>query len=110
MQFTFEILQKAQAAKSAAELLTIAGENGIPMTAEEAENYFTRLHRKGALADEELDNVSGGCGGDDDGAITMMKCANCGDWGRWKGNFMTGSTYECPVCHHNTYVGLYLEG
>lgn len=32
------------------------------MTAEEAAKYFAELHKTGELSDEELDNVSGGCG------------------------------------------------
>ena len=65
MNFTQEQLTKAKAAKSAEELLALAKENGLELTEEEAKNYFEQWHKKGELADEELDNVSGGCGGPD---------------------------------------------
>ena len=65
MNFTPEQLTKAKAAKSAEELLALAKESGIEMTEEEAKNLFAKLHAEGELADDELGNVSGGCGGDE---------------------------------------------
>ena len=62
MKFTVEQTEKAKTAKSAEELFALAKENGIEMTEEEAEKYFAELHKEGELADDELDNVSGGCG------------------------------------------------
>lgn len=63
MKFTDEQLVKAKAAESAEELLALAKEAGIEMTAEEADKYFAELHKEGELSDDELDNVSGGgCG------------------------------------------------
>ena len=44
------------------ELLSMAKAENIEMTAEEAESAFTKLHKTGELSDEELDNISGGCG------------------------------------------------
>ena len=45
--------------------MSLAKENGIELTAESAASYFERLNSKtGELSDSELDNVSGGCGGD----------------------------------------------
>ena len=64
MELTKEMIEKAKTAKSAAELLEIAKAEGIEMTVEEAEMRFAELNKKGELADEELDNVSGGCGPD----------------------------------------------
>lgn len=64
MKFTSEQLAKAKAAKSAEELLALSEENGLKLSEEEAEKLFARWHKEGALADEELDNVSGGCGED----------------------------------------------
>lgn len=60
MEFTKEMMKKAKAAKSAAELLEMAKAEGVEMTAEEAEVRFAELNKNGELADEELDNVSGG--------------------------------------------------
>lgn len=55
-----ELLEKAKAAASAEELMALAKESGVEMTAEEAKAYFDRLHWSGELSDEELANVSGG--------------------------------------------------
>lgn len=63
MEITNELLVKAKAAKSTEELIAIAKENGVELTEEEAAKYFAELHKDGELADNELDNVSGGCGG-----------------------------------------------
>ena len=60
MEFTKEMIEKAKAAKSAEELLELAKAEGVEMTAEEVEVRFAELNKKGELADEELDNVSGG--------------------------------------------------
>ena len=65
MNFTQEQLTKAKAAKSVEELLALAKENGLELTEEEAKNYFEQWHKEGELADEELNNVAGGCGSPD---------------------------------------------
>ena len=65
MNFTPEQITKAKAAKSVEELLAIAKENGMELTEEEAAKYFAEWHKEGELSDEELNNVSGGCGSDD---------------------------------------------
>ena len=69
-----ELLTRAKAAKTAEELLTLAKENGIEMTAEEAQKIFAQLHsQSGELSDDELDNVSGGaCYGRDDCLMTTI--------------------------------------
>ena len=65
MIFTQEQLEKAKRAKSTEELLSLAEENGVALTGEEAAKYLAGLHREGELSDDELDNVAGG-GCDDD--------------------------------------------
>ena len=73
MKFTPEQLTKAKAAKSAEELIALAKENGIELTEEEAKKYYAEWHKEGELADDELDNVSGGCGNDEpEGPYTEM--------------------------------------
>lgn len=58
---TPEMIEKAEAAKSAEELLEIAKENGVDMSADEAATFFAQLNPKsGELDDDELDNVAGG--------------------------------------------------
>ena len=64
MEVNKELLAKAKEAKNPDELMSLAKENGIGLTEEETKAYFDRLHpQTGELADDELDNVSGGCGG-----------------------------------------------
>ena len=61
--FNAEMIEKAKTARSAEELLEIAKANGVEMTADEAATYFAQLNPKcGKLDDDDLDNVSGGCG------------------------------------------------
>ena len=62
MNISKELLQKADHAKTAKELLTLAKEENIELTEEEAAKAFAELHKTGELEDDELDNVSaGGC-------------------------------------------------
>ena len=63
MNVSKELLEKAKAAKSAEELLALAKNEGIELTAEQAAKAFAELNKTGELSDEELDNVSGGCKG-----------------------------------------------
>ena len=60
-KFTPELIEKAKSAKTPEELMALAKENGMELTEESAKAYLDLLHPKtGELADEELDNVSGG--------------------------------------------------
>ena len=61
MENNKELFAKAKAAETPEALLTLAKENGMEMTEESAAAYFEIMHPKaGELADEELNNVSGG--------------------------------------------------
>lgn len=71
MKFSKELIEKAKTAKSAEELLAMAKAENIEMTAEEAAKYFAELHKTGELSDEELNNVSGGCGSGDEPLFTV---------------------------------------
>ena len=65
MELNEKMLEKAKNAKSVEELIALAKENGLDLTAEEAKTYFAKLNAKeGELSDDELDDVSGGgkCG------------------------------------------------
>ena len=55
-----ELIAKAKEAESVQELLAMAKENGMDITEEDAGVYYAQLHKTGELADDELDNVSGG--------------------------------------------------
>ena len=63
MNVSKELLEKAKTAKTVEELLAMAKEENINMTEKEATKIFADLHKNGELSDEELDNVTGGCGG-----------------------------------------------
>ena len=64
MNFTPELVEKAKAAQTAEELLSLAKAAGVEMTAAEAAAYFAQLNPKsGELDDDDRDNVAGGsCG------------------------------------------------
>ena len=87
-----ELIAKAKEAKSAAELLSLAKENNIELTEEQAKTYFAQLNPTTGelddnkpseveeltdadeLSEAELDNVAGGgCGGGSE-----KKCRRCG--------------------------------
>ena len=66
MNISKELIEKAKTAKTAEELLEMAKEESIEMSAEQAAEYFATIHASGELSDEELDNVlGGGCDGSD---------------------------------------------
>ena len=56
-----EFITKASEASSAEELLSLARENNIELTEEQAKEYYDRLHSGSELVDDELDMVAGGC-------------------------------------------------
>ena len=60
MEFTPEQLAKAKTCKSVEELLAYANEIGYPLTEEQAKKQFEAWSKEGEIADEELENVSGG--------------------------------------------------
>ena len=66
MNFTPELIAKAKAAKSAEELIAIAKENNVELTAEQAKTYFEQLTATGVVADDELEIVAGGACGDNE--------------------------------------------
>lgn len=61
--FGNEILEKAKKINNIEELLVLAKENNIELTAEQAKAYFAQLNQKNnEFTDEELSNVAGGAG------------------------------------------------
>lgn len=88
-----DLIQKAKAAKSADELLVMAKENGIEMSADEAIEKYKALHpASGELDDDELDNVSGGACV----TVTAATCPKCGSE-----NVSMAGTQDYPLitCH-----------
>ena len=113
MEMKKELLAKAKTAKTPEELLCLAKENGEEMTEESAKAYFELLHpQTGELADNELDNVSGGGCHTKDGREIVTVCHTCGgfvckDCG---GRYLDTSTFpvckECgktAICNHCKY-------
>lgn len=76
-KLTPELMEKARQAKSAEELLVLAKENAIELTEDDAKDYFERLNKSGEVSDEELGNVSGGCGSDLEYKSTSQVCCTC---------------------------------
>ena len=62
MFITNEMIEKARQAASAEELLAMAKEEGIALTAEEAEKYYEFLQGGDDLPEEALQAVAGGKG------------------------------------------------
>ena len=62
MNISKELFEKAKQAKTAEELLAMAKAENIELSAEQAAKAFAELNKTGEVSDEELDNVSGGCG------------------------------------------------
>ena len=71
MNISKELIETAKTAKSAEELLELAKTENINFTAEEAAKAFAELNKSGELSDEELNNVSGGCGSGDEPLFTV---------------------------------------
>lgn len=113
--FTPELIEKAKQAKSSKELITLAKENGIDISDDEAEEYFERLNNSGELSDEELDNVAGGCGGgtpDERLSVTKLYsceyfvCADCHIWVPAKRGDHLWQFHNCNSDpNHQVYVG-----
>ena len=91
-----EMIEKAKVAKSAEELLTLAKENNVEMTADEAKIYYAQLNPKsGELDNDELETVVGGCGGSKDSGgdvkdvvtlyneVSGLACPKCGQLNCW---------------------------
>lgn len=92
--FTPEQMKLAKAAKSAEELLSAAKEQGIHLTEQEAQTYYSQLHNSGELADDELENVTGGgCLGN-----PTRPCPRCD--ASMKQN---GDLWQCPFCGHREW-------
>ena len=71
MKFSNEMIEKAKTAKTAEELLAMAKAEGFELPEGEAKTVFSKLNKTGELSDEELNNVSGGCGSGDEPLFTV---------------------------------------
>ena len=113
-----ELFEKAKEAKSAEELVSLAKENGMELTEEEAAAYFAQLNKSGELSDEELDNVAGGGCHNKDGRLvvtvwyscndfTCKKCGrkNTGDHFHIIDGYRTNYMQQCQFCKYMSYEG-----
>ena len=101
---TPEMIEKAKAAKSAEDLLALANENNVEMTADEAKTYFAQLNPKGGeLDDDDLDAVAGGACANSTSDVTVgskvrvingYKCLKCGGT---VGHIVAGEFQDCHV-------------
>ena len=101
------LIEKAKTAKSAEELLEIAKENNVEMTADEAATCFAQLNPKsGELNDDDLEAVAGGaCARTEQAnhaqdAVSNMPCPRCGAVGEWAllHKFKDNTDFYCANC------------
>ena len=111
MKLSEALIEKAKSAKTAEELIEFAKAVNIELSAEEAESAFTKLHKTGELSDEELDNVAGGCGGEEitepkykEGDLVWISggfaCYTCGRYRAFK----VTEVHRSPVGKHTYSV------
>ena len=93
---TPELIAKAKAAKSAEELFALAKDNNVELTEAEAKTYFEQLSANGAVSDDELELVAGGCDLFSDKASKIVSGSTF--------RFISG--FKCPECQypHFKYV------
>ena len=107
---TPEMIEKAKAVKSAEELLALAKENDIEMTADEAATFFAQLNPKsGELDDDDLDSVAGGACAEREpipyGTKVRVIGHTCKKCGTNVGVYSVGAGYcydyiECKSCNY----------
>ena len=111
MKFSKELIEKAKTAKSAEELLAMAKAEGFELPEGEAKTVFSKLNKTGELSDEELDNVAGGCGGEEitepkykEGDLVWISggfaCYTCGRYRAFK----VTEVHRSPVGKHTYSV------
>ena len=106
MNVSKELLEKAKAAKSAEELLAMAKAESVELTAEQAAKAFAELNKTGELSDEELDNVSGSCGGRTPKFSVNDRVSHKGSDGKEvygtvvrRGSLLRSPTEYCHICY-----------
>lgn len=95
-----KLLNQAKNAESPEKILELARENGLGISGERAQELYNSWHCEGAISDDELDNVSGGCG------ISKEHCPSCKSTNvtveQPKGNTPVAMfTYTCKDCGHS---------
>ncbi len=86
MELNKELIQKAKEAKSVEELMAFAKDNGVELSKEQADAFFKQHDvRCGEIADDELDNVSGGGCSDGGGELATKYRMELVESARWDG-------------------------
>lgn len=85
MEYSAELIELARAAKTPEELQSLAEEQQIVLSEEQAWEYFGKLNRTGALSDEELAQAAGGK--------------------RWRPKGTFSRYVICPKCGKKMYCG-----
>ena len=110
MNFTAEQMKKINEAKTEEELIALAKAEGIEMSEEEIKAKFAEMHKEGEIADDELNNVAGGCGGEHEIVTNTMcknaRCSKCGSGPILQGDHRESSV-RCPECGHEMYIQVY---
>ena len=97
INFTPEQLAAAKAAKSPEELVAMAKEAGITLSAEQAVNFFGNV-KDGVISDDELDNVAGGGSCNEPMPDRCPKCKGYDVKGVDYSNYK--EVFECFSCGH----------
>ena len=76
-----ELILKTKEAQTVEELLTVARENGLELSAEDAQHYLDTNNQSGELSDEALEGISGGAAYTlQDGYLIVTNFHECDRW------------------------------
>lgn len=106
-ELTAEMIELAKTADSPMQLQKLAQDKGLVLTEAEAAAFYEQLNpRMGELEDDELDMVSGGCGGSGQSTGSgaepcyeyyyNARCKTCG--AVTFGGYTENLSYRCPKC------------
>ena len=111
MTISQSVLKAIKEAKSLEEVKKIAKDNNIEISDIILEKLFNNYHNNGELADDQLQNVSGGC----DTETTKTNC--CSRWQWWQApHYGLGEykrdphSYYEPTCCGNCWHSYYVDG
>ncbi len=107
IEISNELIEQVRECQSAEEIQSLACKNGYEITEEQAASIYARLNpENGEVADEELENISGGCSSST-GSLEKKTCPKCGGtMYRYSYYFisagLTGYGYRCINCEYET--------
>ncbi len=92
----FDLIELAKRANSVEEFISLAKDDKIRLSEEDAQIYFERWHADGELTDEELEAVGGGFGQD---ISKQIVCEYCLKNDRLIINMSSGGAFFCERCN-----------